>query len=120
MPSANLTEADARRAFGSSRPGSSAWRRPIPVATVDVLLPLFGATAPAPLLPEEPAPRGEYFEPLAGLAVRELFQTGVFPTLFGLTARPETLGFSRRDTLLSSASSSAEDRSAIKRITLSE
>jgi hypothetical protein len=73
------------------------WRQAmdrIPVPTVDVLLPLFGATAPAPLLPQEPVPR-QFFEPMAGLAMREMDETGVFPTLFGPNAMPETLTFSR-------------------------
>jgi hypothetical protein len=89
-----FAESDASRTFEESLLGSSTWRGRIPVAAVDVLLPLFGATAPAPLLPERPVAR-EFFEPMAGLAMREIFETGVFPNLFGALARPETLAFSR-------------------------
>jgi hypothetical protein len=87
-------ETAASRAFELSSLGSMSWRGRIPVAAVDVLLPLFGATEPAPLLPEYSSPR-EYSEPMAGLAMREMFETAVFPNLFGAQARPETLAFSR-------------------------
>lgn len=90
----NFDESDASRSFEASLLGSATWRGRIPVATVDVMLPLFGATEPAPLLPELPTPRS-FFEPMAGLAMREMDETGVIPTLFGLQARPETLSFSR-------------------------
>ena len=73
--------------------GSSTWRGRILPAAVDVLLPLFGATAPAPLLPERPVAR-EFFEPAAGLARREMFETGVFQNLFGCT--PQILHPTRR------------------------
>lgn len=89
-----FVETAASRSFEMSLLGSASWRGQIPVASVDVLLPLFGATAPAPLLPEFSSPR-EYSEPLAGLAMREMFETAVFPNLFGAQARPETLAFSR-------------------------
>jgi hypothetical protein len=62
-------------------------RGPIPAANVGERVQLFGATERAPLLREEPVQDGEYFEPLPGLAVRELFQTGV--ELFGAEARPD-------------------------------
>jgi hypothetical protein len=90
----NFADSDASRPFEESLLGSPTWRGRIPVADIDVLLPLFGATAPAPLLPERPAAR-EFFEPIAGLAMRDMFETAVFPNLFGASARPETLAFSR-------------------------
>jgi hypothetical protein len=81
--------------FADSIVNLRSWTGRIPTATVvDVLLPLFGATEPAPLLPQESAPR-EFHEPMEGLAMREMFETGVFPNLFGPLARPETLCFSR-------------------------
>jgi hypothetical protein len=71
------------------------WTGRIPTATVvDIPLPLFGATEPAPLLPREPVLK-EFFEPVEGLAMREMFETAVIPNLFGPLARPETLSFSR-------------------------
>jgi hypothetical protein len=110
----NFTDTGTWRGFESS----TTWRGPIPVATVDISLPLFGSTVPARFLPEEPLQRGEYFEPLPGLAVREMFQTGVFPNLFGTSARPETLGLSRRDILLASESSPTDGQEIVKKITL--
>ena len=70
------------------------WTGRIPTATVDIALPLFGATEPAPLLSQQTMSR-DYFEPVEGLAMREIFETGVFPNLFGPLACPETLCFSR-------------------------
>jgi hypothetical protein len=89
----NRSGPDARL-FEASWLGSS-WTGQIPVASVDVLLPLFGATAPAPLLPAQPSPR-EFFEPVAGVAMREMFETAVFLSHFGPQAQPEALAFSRK------------------------
>jgi hypothetical protein len=74
--------------------GAASWQGRIPVGEVDVLLPLFGATMPAPLLPERPAPR-EFFEPVAGLAMREMFETAVFGSPFDPAARQDIIAFSR-------------------------
>jgi hypothetical protein len=87
-------EPHASLTFCDSVLSSASWRGRIPLGTVDVLLPLFGATAPAPLLPDQPAPR-EFFEPLAGIAMREMFETVVFRNLFTSADRTEIVSFSR-------------------------
>lgn len=47
----------------------------------------FGETAPAPLLPESPVRHGQFFEPLLGVAMREIFEVGALDTLFGQFTR---------------------------------
>lgn len=81
--------------FSNSLANLCSWTGRIPTATVvDISLPLFGATEPAPLLPVHGSSR-EFFEPVEGVAMREMFETGVIPNLFGPLACPETLVFSR-------------------------
>ena len=78
--------------FADSLLSLRSWNGTIPTPIVDIPLPLFGATEPAPLLSAKPSAR-EFHEPVAGLAMREMFETGVLPNLFGPDARPELLSF---------------------------